>query len=401
MVRNHGKAWAVVINGEVVAVKSTRTAAEAFEASFSPRRSVDERRRSRLKRLTEARSSKPAAPPRKRWIKPSVTSHRAGRVDYDSRREARIERLEARAAKAATEAQSRFAAEKAILDVIPMGQPILVGHHSEKGHRRDIDRARSHMAKGLEALRKSESLERRADVAKSNVAISSDDPKAVALITEKLKKLESERETYKRMNKERRKKGEESLPSYLLTNLGSEIRRLEKRRQELLKATARVERDDITVDDWTLSVNKRSNRVELHGPRPTADQKSFLKAEGWHWSPQGTCWQRMLSDSAIYSGERFLKLLDSSWTPPVSTPMKPQATPVNPESKPPGGQAAIDRMRQIVDSKKRGVVGGLDVDMYSASVVLSVYDRLNAKNQARFRSMHVRRMIQVAFKLVK
>jgi hypothetical protein len=401
MVRNHGKAWAVVINGEVVAVKSTRMAAEAFEASFSPRRSVDERRRSRLKRLTEARPAKPATPPRKRWIKPSVTSHRAGRVDYDSRREARIERLEARAAKAATEAQSRFAAEKAILDVIPAGQPILVGHHSEKRHRRDIDRARSHVAKGIQSLRKSESLERRADAAKSNVAISSDNPKAVALITEKLKKLESERETYKQANKERRKKGEESLPSYLLTNLGSEIRRLEKRRQELLKATARVERDDITVGDWTLSESKNSNRVELHGPRPTADQKSFLKAEGWHWSPQGTCWQRMLSDSAIYSGERFLKLLDSSWTSDRHFVVDAVSTPANPESKPPGGQAAIDRMRQIVDAKNHAVVGGLDVDVYSASAVVGVYDRLNAKNQASFRSMPVERMIQVAFKLVK
>ncbi|PWI49546.1 hypothetical protein CEE45_01590 [Candidatus Heimdallarchaeota archaeon B3_Heim] len=46
---------------------------------------------------------------------------------------------------------------------IPLGQPILVGHHSEKRHRRHIERIDSHGFKGLEEHRKAERLTRQAE----------------------------------------------------------------------------------------------------------------------------------------------------------------------------------------------------------------------------------------------
>lgn len=45
--------------------------------------------------------------------------------------------------------------------MIPMGQPILVGHHSEGYHRRHIGRMNSNMEKGLEELKKAEYYERK------------------------------------------------------------------------------------------------------------------------------------------------------------------------------------------------------------------------------------------------
>lgn len=68
-----------------------------------------------------------------------------------------------RAGAARAEADRRWDAEHAILDNIPLGQPILVGHHSEARHRRDLARADNHMRKGLEAVRKSEHHEQRAE----------------------------------------------------------------------------------------------------------------------------------------------------------------------------------------------------------------------------------------------
>jgi hypothetical protein len=57
------------------------------------------------------------------------------------RAEMRADYHEEHAGKAASAASAAWQAEHGILDMIPMGQPILVGHHSERRHRRDLDRA--------------------------------------------------------------------------------------------------------------------------------------------------------------------------------------------------------------------------------------------------------------------
>lgn len=45
---------------------------------------------------------------------------------------------------------------------IPMGQPILVGHHSEKRHRRDIEKSWNALGKSVELQEKAEGYENRA-----------------------------------------------------------------------------------------------------------------------------------------------------------------------------------------------------------------------------------------------
>lgn len=76
------------------------------------------------------------------------------------RRRAREERLsttahrhQAAATKAAATADATEAASRSIRDGYPMGQPILIGHHSERRHRRDLDRAQSLDEKSVEADR--------------------------------------------------------------------------------------------------------------------------------------------------------------------------------------------------------------------------------------------------------
>jgi hypothetical protein len=78
----------------------------------------------------------------------------------------RAEGLEAKATRKRAEADGHHAASDAISDMIPMGQPILVGHHSEARHRRDLARMHSHDEKGWEAAAQARYAARRAEAAR-------------------------------------------------------------------------------------------------------------------------------------------------------------------------------------------------------------------------------------------
>lgn len=88
----------------------------------------------------------------------------AERQDAATERAAdRAERLTERADKHQQAADSAYEQARRIGDMIPMGQPILVGHHSEGRHRRDIDRIDRNMRKAHESREYAEELERRAE----------------------------------------------------------------------------------------------------------------------------------------------------------------------------------------------------------------------------------------------
>lgn len=93
------------------------------------------------------------------------------RADYRADRSAkRAERLRGYAAKQEAEAARRLGTAKGIGDKIPFGQPVLVGHHSQRRHERDLARIETNMRKGFEAHDASQQLSRRADVAERNAA---------------------------------------------------------------------------------------------------------------------------------------------------------------------------------------------------------------------------------------
>jgi hypothetical protein len=64
---------------------------------------------------------------------------------------------------------------------------------------------------------------------------------------------------------------------------------------------------------------------------------------------------------------------------------------------------AIDRIskfRKIVSEKQIGRVDGVNIDTYSASAVLAVYERLSDENKIKFVALPVYRMVTIAFKMV-
>ena len=95
---------------------------------------------------------------------------------YEAKRQARIERYQQRAEKAQQHSQDAYDASNRAVEHIPLGQPILVGHHSEKRHRRAIARAQSAMDRSVAEQRKAAYWLQRAEATTRNTAISSDDP---------------------------------------------------------------------------------------------------------------------------------------------------------------------------------------------------------------------------------
>lgn len=90
-------------------------------------------------------------------------------ADRADRMDDRADALTAKAERKGAEADARYAAAQAIGEGIPMGQPVLVGHHSERGHRRDIARMNGHMRKSVEVAAEAESAAARAKTAERHM----------------------------------------------------------------------------------------------------------------------------------------------------------------------------------------------------------------------------------------
>ncbi|MFA0125560.1 DUF3560 domain-containing protein, partial [Vibrio sp. 10N.261.48.A2] len=78
--------------------------------------------------------------------------------DYQERQEAKRDRLEERAAKAEAVSNERFNTASTLGKMLPFGQPILVGHHSEAKHRKHAESINTNMRKSVEAQDKAEYL---------------------------------------------------------------------------------------------------------------------------------------------------------------------------------------------------------------------------------------------------
>ncbi|MGH2619534.1 MAG: DUF3560 domain-containing protein [Anaerolineales bacterium] len=119
---------------------------------------------------------------------------------YEAKLEARRERLLARADKLRGEASRRFSAARAATDGIPLGQPILVGHHSEGRHRAALKCSDQNMRAGVAAQKASSEADRRADGV-GTAGISSDDPDATSKLGVRIAALEKKQEQMVAVNK--------------------------------------------------------------------------------------------------------------------------------------------------------------------------------------------------------
>ena len=116
-------------------------------------------------------------------------------MTYRERREARAERLRAWAEKRDAKAATTFGTVADLADRIPLGQPILVGHHSEGRARRDAERITAGMRTAIDHQRTAERMRSRADNIEQAAgrAIYTDDPDAPEALRARIADLEAER----------------------------------------------------------------------------------------------------------------------------------------------------------------------------------------------------------------
>lgn len=135
----------------------------------------------------------------------------------------RAERLEGAAHTAENKSETYFKTAHDITKNIPLGQPILVGHHSEARHRRDLDRSWGAMGKSVEFSNKAENYERRAAYweAKANL-INLSMPESVEFYEFELEKAKAKHEGLKNGTVERDH-------SFSLTYAKKEVNEIEKK----------------------------------------------------------------------------------------------------------------------------------------------------------------------------
>jgi len=257
---------------------------------------------------------------------------KVGRRDYAERRAARIARLEERAAKARADGHAAIDRGRQMASAIPFGQPVQApGHHSRQ---RDLNyRARidATFDRGFRRLNEAKEIERRAESAALNDAISSDDPEAVTRLGAKLTEEETELAAAKAANAVLRKGGTVAEAAALLpmwpspvrtievwqsmrhrtiptANISARIRAARKRVSVIEARAAAPEREPERHGNATIEESE--NRVRILFPGKPADAvRERLKRAGFRWSPTAGAWQRHASPQAWNAARAVLAQL--------------------------------------------------------------------------------------------
>ncbi len=259
---------------------------------------------------------------------------------YEQKIEARKERYRALAEKSRTRAKALIERAASMASIIPFGQPILVGHHSEGRDRRYRARIGQTMAKGTDLLKRADYYGRRA-VSGNDYAISADDPDAVEKLKERVEGLKSSQERMKAANaaiRKHQKAGPEAqraalevlgfkpeqaksliapdcmgtvgFASYSLSNNTANIRRLEARIKSLENAQRLEDRE--TQYAWgSVRENKEVNRLQFYfGGKPDEKTRSLLKRNGFKWAPSQGAWQRQWTANGVWAARDVIKTLN-------------------------------------------------------------------------------------------
>ena len=214
-------------------------------------------------------------------------------------RENRAERLSERADKKRKEADAITGQAMKMASIIPMGEPIHIGHYSERRDRNYREKIGNKMRKGAELADYADELERRAEASARNTAIYADAIDPVADLDEKIARLEAERDAIKAREHK----------SWELTNIGANIRRLKLRRESLadMKASGKTER---VVNGVKVIENPDIARIQLvFDGKPSDDVREALKINGFRWAPSEGAWQRNLNANGKYAAEVVLNYI--------------------------------------------------------------------------------------------
>lgn len=255
---------------------------------------------------------------------------------YEERIAAKKERYEDLAARKQEQSTALSLRASRMADVIPFGQPILVGHHSERADRNYRNKIVASCNKANEL---SETAKYYANKAASvgTAGISSDDPDAIKKLTTKLEKLQDKQNFMKAVNKALRIKdidksnealelaglnftqtrtirnpdcfGNIGFASFSLTNNNAEIKRLADRIKKLSKVQVL---EPVTEEHEGFEYKEADNRCQfVFEGKPSDDIRNILKHNAFKWSPTRGAWVRQLTDNGKWAAERVKEQLNT------------------------------------------------------------------------------------------
>lgn len=237
------------------------------------------------------------------------------------RQETRAKRFHQYADNAEERAATAFNVSNDVVADIPLGQPILVGHHSEKAHRRALERSNNAMLRSVRESEKAAYYRRKAEALENNDNIYLGDDDAIERLKDKIANLVALQEQMKGANKIvrasklsdydkidglvhlgiSRPKAEKMVankilfPGYALTNNNAKISAAKK---QLARAEALANKEDRehTIDDITIEECYSENRVRIYFPgKPEDEMRENLKRNGFRWAPSMGCWQAYIN----------------------------------------------------------------------------------------------------------
>jgi hypothetical protein len=220
-------------------------------------------------------------------------------------------------------------------DAIPMGQPILVGHHSERADRAFRGRINAKQEKAFDLSSKAAYYRDKAESVGTG-GISGLDPDAVAKLEKELEKRIKAQEKMKAANRAVKMKdiekgnaklremgytdsniselrkpdfcGRIGYPDYMLQNNNASIRRIKERIAEL-KAQSENEMPEKKTELYRFFQADGRYQFVFDG-KPADEVRAVLKGNGFKWSPSRGAWVRQVTANARYSAKRAMQELE-------------------------------------------------------------------------------------------
>lgn len=273
------------------------------------------------------------------------------RQDYYQRQADKADRLHERAKAKAREGEDRMQQGRDMMSVIPMGQPILVGHHSEQRDRNYRKRAHDSFMKGGDmAFKEAPAIAARAEnaekAASGQGAISSDAPDAADRITAELESLEKAQAMMKACNAAIRKTkhmpepervtalmdlglseeraiellkpdfaGRIGFASYSLSNNSANIRRYRQRLAKQLELDSQMDDEPTVITTGAgveVEVCPADNRVRIRFPvRTSREFYRTIRSRGFVWSRTNEAFQRKISHTAFLNAKELARLFEN------------------------------------------------------------------------------------------
>jgi len=228
------------------------------------------------------------------------------------RLERKLERRREWADKAETRSNQLSERSDKMMSVIPMGQPILVGHYSEKRDRNYRNRAWNMMGRAVEQRDLAEHHESKADGLEHQLdkAIFSDDTNAIEELEIRIKNNETKREHMKEVNRLYRKGDAASLAGlginldelktklaaagsywgsaphlpYEFSNLGQRIAGDKKRLEQIKAQNARRAEAEAAPNGVTMQACEGGYCRVTFAEKPDRSILDALKAAGFWWA---------------------------------------------------------------------------------------------------------------------